>query len=198
MRKIFCITLFTLILTGLIRCQTKTNTEKYYDLVEKSVSAVMNGKVQKESRVCVESAMPERYQLLKSSLLEKIAKSAKLILQKENSDFVFIYSVEDARVTYGETFTKSFLGRNYVEREVTLKGFAGMNKPADIITAGRFEFSEKDTVEYGSLKDLGNSAYPFTNPEIPTEPFFSSIWEPVIAIGVAITTVYLLFTVRSK
>ena len=198
MRKLFYIGLLTFIISGVIHSQTKTNAEKYYSLIEKSVSAVIGGKVQKESKVFIEPVMPERFQLLKNSLIEKTAKAALVNPQKENSDYIFTYTVEDAKVIYGETFTKSFLGRNYVEREVSLKGFAGIHKPTENVTAGRFDYSEKDTVEYRSLKELGNSAYPFTNPEIPSEPFFSSVWEPVIAIGVAITTVYLLFTVRSK
>jgi hypothetical protein len=183
---------------GFISGQTKTNIEKIYSLVEKSVKDIVPSKAQKESKVYVEYSSPENYSLLKNSLIEKTAAIAKVNPKKENSDYILTYTVEEAKVKYGESFTKNFLGRNYTEREITLKGFAGINKPAENVTTGHFAYSEKDTVEYSALKDMGNPAYPFTNPEIPSESFFSTIWEPVIAIGVAVTTIYLLFTVRSK
>lgn len=198
MRKFLFILLFLNVFTGCLFCQVKTNAEKFYGLIEKSVSAVLNGKVKNDSRVFVDFSLPERFQLLKSSLLEKTSSFVMVNPQKDNSDFILTYSIEDAKVRYGDTFTKSFLGRNYVEREVALKGFANLNKPSENISTNRFEYAERDTVEYAGLRELGSPAYPFTNPEIPAEPFFSSIWEPIIAIGVAVTTVYLLFTVRSK
>lgn len=198
MGKFFNIFTFVLVTCGFLSGQTKSNIEKIYGLVEKSVADVVPAKAQKESRVYVEYSSPESFAILKNSLIEKAGAVAKVNAKKENSDFIFTYTVEDARVKYGESFTKSFLGRSYVEREFTLKGFSGINKPNENVITGRFAYSEKDTVEYSSLKEMGNPAYPFTSPEIPSESFFSGIWEPVIAIGVAVTTIYLLFTVRSK
>jgi hypothetical protein len=198
MGRIFNILTLVLLMCGFIAGQTKTNIEMFYGLVEKSVAAVVPVKAKKESRVYVEYSSPENFLLLKGSLIEKTGAAAKVSPKKEDSDYIFTYTVEEAKVKYGESFTKSFLGRSYVEREVSLKGFAGINKPNENVTTGRFAYSEKDTVEYSTLKELGNPAYPFASPEIPPESFFSSIWEPAIAIGVAVTTIYLLFTVRSK
>lgn len=198
MGKLFNIFTLVLVMCGFISGQTKTNIEKIYGLVEKSVRDIVPSKAQKESKVYIEYSSPENFSLLKNSLIEKTGSVAKVNPKKENSDYILTYTVEEAKVKYGESFTKNFLGRNYIEREITLKGFAGINKPAENVTTAHFAYSEKDTVEYSTLKDMGNAAYPFTNPEIPSESFFSSIWEPVIAIGVAVTTIYLLFTVRSK
>lgn len=198
MRKIFYIFLLSLILSDYCISQTKTNLEKFYSLVEQSVNGVTSGKVNRESKVFIDASSPEGFQLLKSSLIEKAGLVVKVNPQKDNSDYILTYTIEDAKIKYGDAFTQSFLGRNYVERIVSLKGFAGIQKPAENISTNHFEYTEKDTVEYQGLKELGNPAYPFTNPEIPSEPFLSSIWEPIIAVGVAVTTVYLLFTVRSK
>ena len=198
MVKFFNILIIVFTMLGSVYSQPKTNIEQVYGLIEKSVTGILTGKVEKKDKVYVEFSSPDSYSILKSSLIEKTGASASVNPQKENSGFVLTYTIEEARIKYSDPFTQSFLGRNYVEREVTLKGFSALNRPAEPVTIGRFSYSEKDTVEYRQLKELANTAYPFTNPEIPQEPFFSSILEPVIAVGVAVTTIYLLFTVRSK
>lgn len=198
MRKISDILALLIFVSGVLAAQTGTNMEKIYGLVEKSAAEIIPAGMPKESRLYIEYSSPENYSLLKNSLIGKAGVLAKVSPQKENSDFILTYTVEEAKVKYSDSFTKSFLGRSYVERETSLKGFAGLNKPGAPVVSARFAYSEKDTVEYGLLKDMGSSAYPYTNPEIPSESFFSSLWEPVIAIGVAVTTIYLLFKVRSK
>lgn len=199
MRPIYKIALLIIFTSGAITAQAPANLDKFYSLVDKSAAEIIQSKAKKENKVYIEFTSPAELAILKNSLIEKASLYSAVVQQKEKSDFVFNYTVVEARVKYGECFTKSFLGRNYVEREVTLKGFAGINnRMDDSFGSGSFEHSVKDTVEYGQIKELGNPSYPFTNPEAPAEPFFSSILEPFIAIGVAVTTVYLLFTVRSK
>jgi hypothetical protein len=191
--------LFLLILFSIsLYAQSVSNIEKFYTLIEKSVQETVPAAAHKESRIYIDFTSPADAAILKNSVIEKTGKLSKVISQKEGADFILTFAVEEARVKYGECFTKSFLGRNYAEREVYLKGFTGLSKPNDNISAGRFEKLIKDTVEFAGMKELGNPSYPFTNPQLPAEPFFSSILEPIIAIGAAVTTVYLLFTVRSK
>lgn len=48
------------------------------------------------------------------------------------------------------------------------------------------------------VKNLENISYPFTQAQLPAEPFLASVYEPVIAVGVTAITVILFFTVRSK
>jgi len=48
------------------------------------------------------------------------------------------------------------------------------------------------------VKSLENPNHPFTKGNIPAEPFFESIPEPVLAIGTAATAVILFFILRSK
>jgi len=189
---------FLVLFSVSLYAQSVSNMERFYSLIEKSVHETVPVKAQKESRVYVEFTSPADAAILKNSVIEKTGKYTKAVAQKEGADFILTFAVEEAKVKYGECFTKSFLGRNFVEREVYLRGFTGLSRPNDNISAARFEHSIKDTVEFAGMKELGNPSYPFTSPQIPSEPFFSSILEPVIAIGAAVTTVYLLFTVRSK
>jgi len=198
MCKSFYIFILGLMLCGRIDAQPKTNMEIFYGLIDKSVTELLKGNVTKDNNIYIEFSSPENYEILKSSLIEKAGAYTHITQQKEKSDYVLSYSVEDAKVKYSDAFTQSFLGRNYVERDFSLKGFTGLNKINGAVAGRHFEYSEKDTVELSGLKDLGNQAHPFANPDIPSETFFSSIIGPVAAIGAAITTIYLLFTVRSK
>ena len=59
-------------------------------------------------------------------------------------------------------------------------------------------YDKSDTVLFDEIKSLSNSSLPFTKGEAPAEPFFASLWEPVIAVGTAIVTIFLFFTIRSK
>ena len=61
-----------------------------------------------------------------------------------------------------------------------------------------YKYNFSDTVALSNINNLQNIAYSFTSPEIPNEPFFSSLLEPTIAIGTAAVAVYLFFNIRSK
>ena len=54
-----------------------------------------------------------------------------------------------------------------------------------------------DTLLFNNLSEIENGAFPFTKGKLPEEPFLSSIFEPVIYIGVTIGIIYLLFAKRS-
>jgi len=67
-----------------------------------------------------------------------------------------------------------------------------------IVVVKNFKFNYIDTVDANKIKNIEDPAIPFTQAALPAEPFFSSIYEPVIAVGAAALTVILFFTVRSK
>ena len=61
-----------------------------------------------------------------------------------------------------------------------------------------FSLSEEDRVPFSDIVKIENRALPFTQGRIPDEPLFSSLLEPIIAIGTTVVTVFLLFSVRSN
>ena len=61
-----------------------------------------------------------------------------------------------------------------------------------------FKITAIDTINVENVEYVENRSYPFTRGDLPTEPFFSSILEPVIAIGAAAVVIVLFFSVRSK
>jgi len=67
-------------------------------------------------------------------------------------------------------------------------------------TIKSFELNEikKDTVNLSDLSEIENQNLPFTKGKVPSQPFFTGFWEPIIAVSTLILTVILLFTIRSK
>ena len=55
-----------------------------------------------------------------------------------------------------------------------------------------------DTISYDNFAFIENNSLPFTNANVPSEPFLPSIIEPVIAITAIAVTIILFFTVRTK
>jgi hypothetical protein len=61
-----------------------------------------------------------------------------------------------------------------------------------------FYYESIDTVEFDEIQTLENPSYPFTQGRIPTEPFMSNLFEPLVALTTAAVVIALFFKVRSK
>ena len=95
-----------------------------------------------------------------------------------------------------KTCRDGLLGDEKVPRILELKGNYLIKNSKE--TVKTFEYFYADTISVDEIKSVENISYPFTQAEVPAEPFFSNLWEPVIAIGAAAVAVYLFFSVRSK
>jgi hypothetical protein len=104
--------------------------------------------------------------------------------------------LEEAGVEYGELDRDGWFGDYYVPRTLFIKG----NYINSFSERGFRDFyiTSVDTVKVDNINKLENNSFPFTKGKIPTEPFFSSLWEPVIAISAAAIAIILFFSVRSK
>jgi hypothetical protein len=54
-----------------------------------------------------------------------------------------------------------------------------------------------DTLTLDNFSSIENPAFPFTKSELPPEPFWQSLIEPLVYLGATISVVILLFTTRS-
>jgi hypothetical protein len=106
------------------------------------------------------------------------------------------FVIDNANVKYGEMFRKGFLGDYYIPRNIFLSGNFMIQSAG--IKYHSFNYNFNDTVKVDEIKDLENLSFPFTRGEIPAEPFFSGLLEPVVAIGTAAVAVYLFFAIRSR
>lgn len=177
--------------------QTKTNLEVFKELVDSSISQIVSNE-NISSDIFLAVNFSPSYQVLENQVYQSFSAQNKNIVNWNNpSGSVFLsYSLENAKVEYGEIFRDGFLGDQYLERKISLTGSWRLNKEA-VITQD-FHYEKIDTVLFSEIADIENYAYPFTKGTIPTEPFISNIFEPLVAVTTAAVVVVLFFTIRSK
>ncbi len=177
--------------------QTKTNLEVFKELVDSSVSQIIRNE-NISSDVFLEVNFSPSFQVLENQVYQSFSAQNKNIINWDNpSGSVFLnYSLENAKVDYGEIFRDGFLGDQYLERKISLTGSWRLNKEA-VITQD-FHYEKIDTVLFSEIAEIENYAYPFTKGTIPTEPFLSNIFEPLVAVTTAAVVIALFFTIRSK
>jgi hypothetical protein len=125
-----------------------------------------------------------------------ILKAKGIIPANEKSDSlpIFSYTIEKPFTQYMNIFRDGFWGPFLVQREISLKGnyfYSGSGKKD-------FNFECMDTIKVDDIKNLENISFKFTNATLPPEPFFTGLFEPVVALGTAAAAVILFFTVRSR
>ena len=114
----------------------------------------------------------------------------------EEQGFVRInFVVDNSFVGYTEPEKDGIFGDFFTQRTVELSGNYFISNQSDIQD---FKLTVKDTINVEDVEEVENRSYPFTQGELPPEPFFSSILEPVVAIGAAAVVIILFFSVRSK
>lgn len=174
--------------------QTKSNIEIFYSLADSSVNVFIQSD-NPNGNVYAELNNSGSYTIFNNHILGLIqAKGIKPISEKGTGVPQFLYSVEKASTSYGDIFRDGFLGTYLVKRELAFKGnyfYTGKGLK-------EFNFVYTDTVKVEEIKDLENSSFSFTVGAVPTEPFFSGLFEPVAALGTAAVAVILFFTVRSR
>jgi hypothetical protein len=181
---------FTIICPGILYAQDKTNLDMFLALVDSSVS-ILPESIPEYVTVSVYTG--NNY-LLYNYIFGKI-NSRYTNVQPADSSFYLSYVLENVKLEYGDVFRKKFLGDYYIERIFNLDGNYVILQNN---ISQEFSYSITDTVKMDNLKSLENHLHPFTRGDIPPEPFFQGILEPVIALATAATAVVLFFVLRSK
>ena len=177
--------------------QTKTNLEIFKELVDSSVSQIVSNE-NISSDIFLAVNFSPSYQVLENQVYQSFSAQNKNIVNLNNSSGTvpLSYSLENAKVEYGEIFRDRFLGDQYLERKISLAGSWRLSK--ETVMAYDFHYEKIDTVLFSEITDIENFAYPFTKGTIPTEPFLSNIFEPLVAVTTAAVVIALFFTIRSK
>ena len=121
---------------------------------------------------------------------------------KSTSSFqgmVLIFHTFDIGIEYSEPFEQSFLGENYVNRQISieLKGQI-YSAGSDIIEAALDnEVSYTNMILYEDIERLEKSAYGFTTGIRGDYSFWDKYFEPALAITSVAVIVYLFFTQRT-
>jgi hypothetical protein len=174
--------------------QTKTNLEVFNKLIDSSVVKMNDSILATEKTISLNYNASDVFAVFRNQVVLDFARLGKTI--SSTSANIVDYSVEDANVHYGEMYKDGIFGDYFVPRTVKLKGNYSIESGNSV--PGKFNLAFVDSVAVDDIVSLQNPAYPFTQDEVPTEPFFSSLFAPVVAIGSAALAVILFFTVRSK
>jgi len=179
---------------GSLLSQTKTNLEVFYNLVDSSVTQFVYFS-NPPAKIKVEMNNGDVYSIFNNQLLGDLKnKGIVPATQMRDSLPLFSYTIEKPLTQYTDIFRDGFLGPFLVQREISLQGnyfYSGSGKK-------EFYYSYSDTVKVDDIKNLENISFKFTNSTLPPEPFFTGLFEPVVALGTAAAAVILFFTVRSR
>ena len=177
--------------------QTISNLDQFYTLIDSASSLLLKdlGDVKK---INLELNFGVDYSVFANKVRGNLLRSGiQLIGNKpDEQNFVRVnFVVDDSYVGYSEPEKDGIFGNYFAERTIELSGNYFISNQSQVKD---FKITAIDTINVENVEYVENRYYPFTRGDLPTEPFFSSILEPVIAIGAAAVVIILFFSVRSK
>lgn len=179
--------------------QSKSNLDNLFELLDKETAAISSKIENSGTKLLVDFDSPNDLKIFKNRFITQLNNYfAGITTDRNEAGIVLGFTLEQSSVEYNETFRDGLFGDYFVERKSNIGGSYNISEKGSITFTDNFNLSKVDTVKYNEINSLENYSLPFTRDEIPEEPFFSSLVEPVIAIGSAVVAVLLFFTVRSK
>ncbi len=196
-RLIFLAVVIFFLTVDLSAQQPDTNLDIFYSMIDSSVTDFISKVPQSEESIKLDLNLGKDYSVFTNKVIAKIISFGKKISnEKDNETSSVNYIINKTDVTYGEIYRDGFFGSYYLPRNLSLKG--NYTAEGDSTFFKDFSYSYNDTLKYNDIQNVENDDYPFTKGEIPPEPFLSSLFEPIVAVGAAAVAVILFFTVRSK
>lgn len=174
--------------------QEKTNLDVFNELIDSSVINLSSLIPDTVKTLNLEMNTGSPFEVFNSEIISGLTKKGYNITSDRGIKIQ--YFIKEADVDYGEVYRSGILGDYYAPRMIHLSG--NFNLLGNNVITKDFNYTAKDTIDVDSVKRIENSAYPFTQGSLPSEPFFSGIIEPVVAVGTAALAVILFFTIRSK
>lgn len=187
-----------LLINATLHAQTKTNLDVFKSLVDSSLSEAFLKTANSQNSIFLNLKLGASFIIFEDQIYNSVKAHGRNIASVysplENSELS--YSVENASVSYGEIFREGFLGDHSLARKVSLSGSYRIQSKE--LIADNYYYENVDTIKFDDIQSLENESYPFTKGEIPTEPFLSNLFEPLVAVTTAAIVIALFFTVRSK
>jgi len=118
--------------------------------------------------------------------------------EKKETGIKLNYIVDSVGVSYPEMFRDGLFGDFFLIRNIYYKGYFSVEKDNRQKLKRDFDFAKKDTIALNDVSSVETRILDFTKAEVPPEPFFESMVETVAAVGAAVLSVILFFTIRSE
>jgi hypothetical protein len=177
--------------------ESPSNIDVFYTLVDSAADLVIRD-LEDVKTISLELNFGIDYSVFANRVRGKLLRSGDQVVseQIEGRGVVKVNLVLDnSYVSYSEPEKDGMFGDFYTQRTIKLSGNYFISKNSEV---KEFVFTDNDIIKVDDIEELENRSYPFTHGDLPAEPFFSTLWEPIAAIGAAALTVILFFTVRSK
>ncbi|MCF6269010.1 MAG: hypothetical protein L3J41_04815 [Melioribacteraceae bacterium] len=188
---------FFLILTTSVFTQGRTNLELLNSLVDSSALSISSKLSDSTFEYNVEYQTVAEYSALNKRFENSLVRSG-ITVSFDKGNNKISYSILRASVNYSDLFKDGLLGGYLLERKFILSGEYAIKNSSTVLSADTFYYTITDTIPYNSLNFVENNSLPFTKSSVPSEPFFPSMLEPIVAITAVVVTVVLFFTVRSN
>lgn len=197
LRFLFIVLLFQTISFSQSASSSLSNLDQFYSLVDSATNLLIKdlGNVK---RVNLDLNLGIDYSVFANQIRGKLLRNNIEIetVKSSQENFVSVnFVIDNSFVGYTQPERDGLFGDFFTERTVQLSGNYLLSDQNSIVG---FNLAKKDTINVENVEKFENRSYPFTRGDLPPEPFFSSLLEPIVAIGAAAVTVILFFTVRSK
>jgi len=180
-----------------IFAQSRDNLQIFYTLIDSSGENIINSLPALNKDINLNLNLGESYALFKNQLSSIFYKHGINLKEDSGRELISVnYVLDNAKVNYGEIFRDGIFGSYLLPRKIEISGNYSIKN--NNFNYKEFSYKYLDTVKVYKVKALENLSYPFTQGQVPAEPFFSSLFEPLVAIGTAAIAVFLFFTIRSK
>ena len=188
---------FAFIFLQTANAQTITNLDRFYSAVDSASTLLLND-LGSTKEVKLDLNLGTYYSVFGNQVRGKLLKNGIKIVNEVNSNSNAVkvnFVLDECTVNYSEPERDGLFGDYFTERSIDVSGnyfISSKQKVSD------FNIAQKDKINVEDVEKVENRSYPFTHGELPSEPFFSSLLEPIVAVGAAAITVILFFSVRSK
>ena len=188
---------FAFIFLQTANAQIITNLDRFYSAVDSASTLLLND-LGSTKEVKLDLNLGTYYSVFGNQIRGKLLKNGIKIVNEDNSDPNAVkvnFVLDECTVNYSEPERDGLFGDYFTERSIDVSGnyfISSKQKVSD------FNIAQKDKINVEDVEKVENRSYPFTHGELPAEPFFSSLLEPIVAVGAAAITVILFFSVRSK
>lgn len=194
--------IFGLLISTAAFAQPKTNLDIFYGLVDSAGNKLFAELKGTTSEINLVMELGTYYNVFENTLVSKITSQGIKVYRgsEKNNSAKVNFVMDNAIVTYGEPERKSLLGSFYSTRKLEISGnyVYAANSNSAFSEQKKYNFAFIDTILVEDIDKVENRSYPFTQGILPSEPFISSLFEPVIAVGAAALAVILFFSIRSK
>lgn len=177
--------------------QTISNLDRFYTLID-SASSLLIKDLGEVKKVNLELNFGIDYSVFANQVRGKLLRNGVQLVSDNSDELNFVrvnFVVDNSFVGYSEPEKDGIFGDFFTERTVTLSGNYFISNNSQVKD---FKLISVDTINVEEIEYVENRSYPFTQGDLPPEPFFSSLFEPIVAIGAAAIVIILFFSVRSQ